>query len=364
MDSETDPVFIIAEAGVNHNGSVDLAFQLVDAAVDAGADAVKFQTFRADRLVTEDARKADYQQAATGAEESQYAMLKRLELPYAVHHELNAYCRKRGVRFLSTAFDSDSLRFLVDDMGVSTLKIASGEITNGPMLLEYARTGCDLILSTGMATLGEVEEALGVLAFGFLNGVDADKMPSSVAMQEAYASTEGQRLLQRKATLLHCTTEYPAPPNEINLNAMFTLRNAFGLPVGYSDHSEGATASIAATAMGATVIEKHFTLDRELPGPDHRASLDPVGLTQMVAALRSVEEMMGSGVKMPTPSEMNNRQVARKSVVAAEDIQPGELFSENNLDVKRPGDGISPMRYWQLLGKRADKRFAKESRIS
>ena len=347
------PVYIIAEAGVNHNGQRDLAFQLADAAVAAGADAVKFQTFKAEKLVTKSAIKADYQQKTTGGDESQYAMLKRLELDHQIHHELIQCCQEKGIEFLSTAFDAESLDFLANDLGVTRFKLPSGEITNGPLLLAHARFGRDIILSTGMATLAEVEEALGVIAFGLLHGQNTKQTPSRQAFHEAYSSAEGQKILKEKVTLLHCTTEYPAPDNEINLNAMITMRGAFGLQTGYSDHSEGITIPVAATAMGATLIEKHFTLDRELPGPDHQASLEPAELAEMIRSIRMVEQAMGDGVKSPTKSELRNRPIARKSLVAAEMIQAGDQYSEVNIAVKRPGTGITPMEYWEILGEQS-----------
>jgi N-acetylneuraminate synthase len=344
-------VFVIAEAGVNHNGNKEMAFQLVDAAVAADADAVKFQTFITANMVTKRAEKAVYQKQMTEVSESQFAMLKRLELPHETHLELINYCKQKNIGFLSTAFDSESLNFLANDLGLKTLKIPSGEITNGPLLLEHAQTGCDLILSTGMATLGEVEEALAVLTFGLINKADNLIQPSKAEFQKTYLSKEGQHLLKEKVTVLHCTTEYPATPKEINLNAMLTLRNAFGLKTGYSDHSEGIIVPIVASAMGATLIEKHFTLDKALPGPDHKASLEPEELRAMVCAIRTVKQVMGTGVKCPMKSELNNRSIARKSLVASQSIHTGELFSVENLAIKRPGTGISPMEYWDILGK-------------
>lgn len=350
-----DTVYIIAEAGVNHNGDSKLAFQLVDAAVQAGADAVKFQTFKAENMVTKKADKADYQKQTTQSDESQYTMLKRLELSYELHHELIKYCQQHGIEFLSTAFDQESLDFLVNDLGLKTLKIPSGEITNGPLLLAHAVTGCNLILSTGMATLGEIEEALGVLAFGLLYKGSSQIEPSRAAFQQAYLSAEGQAVLKQKVTLLHCTTEYPAPMEEINLNAMANMQKSFGLQAGYSDHSEGITVPTAATALGAKIIEKHFTLDRELPGPDHKASLEPDELVEMVNAIRVVEMAMGDGIKGPTPSEVKNREIARKSLVTRCKIVEGDLFTEENLVCKRPGVGISPMFYWEYLGQKSSK---------
>ena len=342
--------YIIAEAGVNHNGQSDLAFQLIDAAVAAGVNAVKFQTFRAEKLVTKEAAKADYQSKMTGDDESQYDMLKRLELDYLLHYQLSQYCDEQGIEFLSTAYDEVSLYFLANDLGLKTFKIPSGEITNGPFLLAHARFGCNIILSTGMSTLGEIEEALSVLAFGLIHGESNQCSPSKAAFHQAYASIEGQDLLREKVTLLHCTTEYPAPANEINLNAIQTMRSAFGLQTGYSDHSEGITVPVAATVLGATLIEKHFTLDRELPGPDHIASLEPDELNELVQAIRIVEQSMGDGIKIPTVSEMRNLPIVRKSLVAADEIRSGSQFCESNITIKRPGTGISPMEYWDLIG--------------
>lgn len=346
---------IIAEAGVNHNGDEKLAFQLVTAAYEAGADIVKFQTFKAKNLVVAQARQADYQVFNTQKNESQLAMLSRLELPYSVHHELLKYCNSLGIEFLSTAFDSESLSFLVNDLGLKRLKLPSGELTNAPFVLEHARTGRDLIVSTGMATLAEIESALGVIAFGYI--APHSVMPTELAFQEAYASAEGQRALKKKVTILHCTTEYPAPMEEINLKAMDTLANAFELAAGYSDHSEGIAIPIAAVARGAVLIEKHFTLDKNLNGPDHKASLEPDELANMVKAIRQIEMALGYAVKVPTVSEVKNKTVVRKSLVAAKTIKAGEKFTEENLTIKRPGSGISPYRYWEFLDKEASKNY-------
>ncbi len=354
-------VYIIAEAGVNHNGNADMAFQLVDVAVAAGADAVKFQTFKTENVVTKSADKAKYQKQTTDSNESQFEMIKKLELSHEMHHKLIAYCREKGVEFLSTAFDSESLNFLTNELGLKTLKIPSGEITNGPLLLEHAQTGCNLILSTGMATLGEIEVALCVLAFGLIN--NSKTKPSTATFQQAYFSTEGQKLLKERVTLLHCTTEYPAPLQDINLKAMHTMRTAFGLKTGYSDHSKGVTVPIAATAMGAILIEKHFTLDKTLPGPDHKASLEPDELIAMVQAIRTVEQVMGGGIKIPIPSELKNRPIARKSLVAAKNIKQGEEFTEVNIAIKRPGTGVSPMTYWEVLGTVAKSDILQDSVI-
>lgn len=346
---------IIAEAGVNHNGQEELAFALVDAAHKAGADIVKFQTFKAKNLVTEEAKQAEYQVTNTQKQESQLAMLSRLELSYEIHHDLVTYCNSLGIEFLSTAFDLESLDFLVNDLGLTRLKLPSGELTNAPLVLAHARTGCDLIVSTGMATLSEIETALGVIAFGYTAAQNAQ--PSMLGFQEAYASEAGQKALKEKVTILHCTTEYPAPMEEINLRAMDTLGRAFDLAAGYSDHSEGITIPIAAVARGAVLIEKHFTLDKNMEGPDHKASLEPKELEAMVKAIRQIEVALGSSVKTPTVSEVKNKSVARKSLVAATDIKEGEELTEFNLTIKRPGSGLSPYRYWDLIGSMATKGY-------
>ena len=348
MTAVDDRVYVIAEAGVNHNGDLALARKLVEVAVEAGADAVKFQTFRADTLATADAPKAGYQKTLTDAGESQFAMLRRLELSPAAHRELQALCRTCAVDFLSSPFDLQSLRFLTGELGLGTIKIPSGEITNGPLLLAAARSAKKLIVSTGMSTLDEVREALGVLAFGFIRPAPAK--PSRSAFAAAFADTEGRRAVSERVILLHCTSQYPAPDDEINLRAMATLRDAFATPVGLSDHSEGIAVPIAAVALGARVVEKHFTTDRALPGPDHRASLEPGELAAMIAAIRSVERARGNGVKAPTASEADTAQVARRSLAAITAIGAGSTFSEANMGTLRPGTGISPMEYWDRLG--------------
>ena len=304
-------VFVIAEAGVNHNGSLDLALQLVDAAKASGADAVKFQTFRADLLATRSAHKAAYQERTTANTESQFQMLQRLELDAAAHQRLIEHCSQIGIQFLSSPFDAQSADLLAA-MNVPLFKVPSGEITNLPFLEHIASKGRPVILSTGMSTLGEVEEAVHVL--------------------KAAGATE--------LTLLHCVTEYPAPFGQINLRAMQTLKIAFGLPVGYSDHTPGLEIAIAAVALGAEVIEKHFTLDRSLPGPDHAASLEPGELQQMVNAIRHVEVALGDGIKGPAPCELPNISVARKSLVAARDLPAGHRLVAGDLDIKRPGSGL------------------------
>lgn len=329
-------VFIIAEAGVNHNGSLDLAKRLIRIAADAGADAVKFQTFQAGSLVSKTARKAEYQERETGTAESQYEMLKRLELDPRAHADLQALCRESGIAFMSTPFDPESIK-LLHDLGMDIFKIPSGEITNLPHLRQIGALGKRVILSTGMSTMDEVGAALDALA-------KAGTPLSSI-------------------TVLHATTEYPAPMDEVNLLAMPAMREAFGVEVGYSDHTPGIEIPIAAAAMGARVIEKHFTLDRTMPGPDHKASLEPDELIAMVSAIRNLERAMGDGAKTPTASERKNMMVARKSIVAARPISKGETFTAANLAVKRPGTGISPMRWDEFLGKIADRDFREDEPI-
>ena len=358
--SGTRGALVIAEAGVNHNGSLERALEMVGVAARAGADYVKFQSFRSEDLVTRDAPKAAYQARETGKTGGQFEMLKRLELDDRQHRALLAACAEQGIGFLSTPFDPESLRYLAGELGLDTIKISSGDLTNPLILLEAGRSGRRVILSTGMATLAEVEEALGVLAFGLLDGEAA---PSRAAFRNAWCAPEGRAALAGKAVLLHCTTEYPAPFVEVNLAAMGTLAQAFGLPTGYSDHTTGIAVPVAAAALGAEVIEKHFTLDRALPGPDHKASLEPDELAEMIRAVRAVEAALGSAVKAPTKSEAGNMAIARKSLTAAAAIDPGEPFTADNLAVKRPGDGRSPMDYWALLGRTATRRYEADETI-
>lgn len=328
---------IIAEAGVNHNGSAELAFRLVDAAVEAGAHIVKFQTFKADKLVTKDAPQAAYQKRNIGEDSGQFAMLKKLELDDAVFRDLIRYCETKGIGFLSTPFDEDSARFLVD-AGMTSFKVSSGDLTNLPFLRALADYRLPMILSSGMATLAELDESVSALEKA---GLSIDKL-----------------------TLLHCTTEYPAPPGEVNLKAMQTIAAAYpGATIGYSDHTEGIHIPVAAAAMGAAVLEKHFTLDRAMEGPDHKASLEPGELKAMVDAVRIVTEALGNGRKAPTASELPNRLVARKSIVARRDIAAGELLSAENLVARRPGDGISPMRWDDLIGTRATRDYKANEKI-
>lgn len=325
-------IIVIAEAGVNHNGSLSLAKQLIDAAAAAEVDYVKFQTFKTENLVTLNAEKAEYQQRNTGETESQFSMLKKLELSKKDHEELIDYCRIRNVKFFSTAFDLESLDYL-HSLNLGLWKIPSGELTNYPYLKKIAGFGEPVILSTGMSELEEVREALQVL---LSNGLKREHI-----------------------TLLHCTTEYPTPWTDVNLRAMQTLQDTFGVNVGYSDHTEGIEVPIAAAALGAKVIEKHFTVDRNLPGPDHKASLEPAELKAMVTAVRHIEESLGDGRKIIAESERKNRDIARKSIIAARDIAQGEVLRETDLIVMRPGTGISPMRWNEVIGRIAIRDFRK-----
>lgn len=331
-------VMVIAEAGVNHNGSMENAFRLVDAAADAGVDYIKFQTFKAEKLVSGSAKKADYQiQNTLNSEETQLQMLQKLELSQEQHAQLIAYCQKKNIQFFSTAFDLDSLEYL-HDVGLKMVKIPSGEITNLPYLRKAARLFKQVILSTGMTTLSEIKDAVSVFTEA---GIPKENI-----------------------TILHCNTEYPTPMNDVNLKAMLHIQEVFGTEVGYSDHTNGIEVPIAAVALGATVIEKHFTLDRNLPGPDHKASLEPKELKAMVEAIRNIEKAIsGSGIKEPSPSELKNKDIARKSIVASKTIKKGEPFTEQNITVKRPGNGISPMRWDEVIGQIAKHDFHEDELI-
>lgn len=353
--------YIIAEAGVNHNGSIQIAKKLIDVAAESGADAIKFQTFKADKLVSKIAPKAEYQMQTTDVNETQYNMLKKLELTDSMHEEIFQYCKFKKIEFLSTPFDAESLNLLVNKFQLRTIKVPSGEITNGPFLLQISRMQRPMIISTGMSTLSDVEKALSVIAYGLIN--EHHDYPSQNDIIQAYSSESGQKALKNNVTLLHCTTEYPAPFHEVNLQAMKTLKAAFGLPIGFSDHTPGTSIPVAAVALGATVIEKHFTLDKEMEGPDHKASLNPDELKYMIQSIREVEAALGSPQKRPTSSELKNKDVARKSIVASKEIREGEVFTSENLAIKRPGNGISPMEYWSLLGKKATKKYAQDDLI-
>ena len=301
---------IIAEAGVNHNGSLDMAKLMIDAAVKAGADVVKFQTGKPENVISRNAAKAEYQLQTTGSGESQLEMVKKLELKKSDYHILVQHCKKQAIQFLSTPFDLDSVDFLSQTLGTPLLKLPSGEVTNPPLLFKSAQTGKPVILSTGMSTLGEVETALSILALGYLH---PEEDPSMMKAQAAFCSEEGQHILNENVTVLHCTTEYPAPFESVNLRKMDTLRSSFGLPVGLSDHSSGIAISIAAVARGAKIIEKHFTLDRSLPGPDHKASLEPDEFRAMVEGIRAVDKALGKSVKIPATVELKNKSIVRRS---------------------------------------------------
>ena len=344
----------MAEAGVNHNGSVDLACRLVDAAVDAGADVIKFQTFKAKDEIAVSALKAAYQKDPDSPDETQLEMVKKLELSYPEQKNVYEYCKARGIAFLSTPFERKSADFLISDLHLQTLKISSGDLTFAPLLFHIARKRVSVILSTGMATLGEIEDALGVLALGYLG---FDGYPNEKNIRAAFLSCRGQTLLREHVLLLHCTTEYPTPFEDANLSCIGTLRQAFGLQVGFSDHTTGIEAALASVVFGASLIEKHMTLDKNLPGPDHKASLSPAELRNLVSSVRNVERARGDGRKTPARSELKNTCVARKSLVAAKKIAKGERFTEENLACKRPGTGFSPMLYWSMLGETAKRNY-------
>jgi len=350
---------VIAEAGVNHNGSLKLALELVMAAAKAGADIVKFQTFNADAMVSHCAQKADYQKATTGLDETQLEMLKRYELSERDHIAIIERSEACGIEFLSTPFDIPSLE-LLEKLGLKRYKLSSGDITNWPLIHRIGMTGKPLIMSTGMSTLDEVRGALGVFLLGAL---EPERIPNEQILNDVCTSSTGKTYLEKNMTLLHCTTQYPTPLEDVNLLAMDLLRETFGLTVGYSDHAEGIFVSVCAAAMGASVIEKHFTLDKNLPGPDHRASITPDELAELVREVRMVERMLGKKEKGVTESEKSNIKIARKSLVALEDISQGGVFSPGNLGVKRPAGDISPTRYWEFLGKVADKDYARGERI-
>lgn len=353
--NDPDSVYLIAEAGVNHNGDMSLALEMIEAAADAGADAIKFQSFVPQALASAGAPKAEYQRREDPGSENQLAMLSRLALDFDDQHRLFEYCRDRDIAFLSSPFDMASARFLHEQLRLETIKLGSGELTNAPLLWQLIDTDAHLILSTGMATLDEIKTALGVCCLAL-----DDRAPASP--EQALRAFEPGRLNDR-VTLMHCTTAYPCPLEEVNLRAMDTLREATGLPVGYSDHSEGIAVSLAAAARGARLIEKHFTLDRKLPGPDHAASLTPRELTGLADGIRAVSRALGSAEKTPTPTERTNADAARKSLVAARPIKAGEPFDRENLTTKRPGDGLPPVHFWSLLGRPASYDYAADEPI-
>ncbi|MGM8213708.1 N-acetylneuraminate synthase [Virgibacillus sp. W0430] len=353
-------VFIIAEAGVNHNGSLKLAYKLVDAAVEAQADAIKFQTFKTEKLVTKTAKQADYQKKNIGEVSSQFDMLKKLELSYHDFKQLKQYCDEKDIIFLSTPFDLESVYFLIHELELPVMKVPSGEITNAPYLYEIAKQGIRVILSTGMATMEEIHLALAFLAYGYSGN-------SSISLKEAksfYETKEAKTLLRNKVSILHCTTEYPTPVEDVNLNVVDGMKKEFNLPIGLSDHSEGILIPIAAVAKGVSIIEKHFTLDKTLPGPDHVASLEPAQLKEMVQSIRVIESSLGEEKKKPLKRELKNKEVARKSLVAAKSIKAGDMFTKENLTIKRPGTGIAPYHYWNYLGEKSDKDYEEDEVIN
>lgn len=347
-------VYIIAEAGVNHNGSLNMAKQLIDVAKNAGADAVKFQTFKAENLVTRSAQQANYQVNNLGEATSQFEMLKQLELTYEEFVELKKYCDSIQIEFLSTPFDFESVDFLIEDIGMSKFKIPSGELTNSPFIHYIATKKKPMILSTGMATMADIHEALSFLAFGL---AFPTRLVDLNQVSTFYQTTEAKSLLREYVTVLHCTTEYPAPFETINLSAMNEMEKELQLPIGFSDHSEGIAVPIAAVALGAVVIEKHFTLDCNLSGPDHLASLEPKELEEMITGIRMIEQSLGTGEKTPTSIELENRKVARKSIVARTPILAGEIITEKHLSIKRPGNGMPPNSYWSLIGQQSGRSY-------
>jgi N-acetylneuraminate synthase len=358
--SKRTKTIIIAEVGVNHNGSLKLALELIDAAAAAGADVVKFQTFSAEQLSCEQTKLADYQKRSCGTFESQYDMLKTLELPIDFYPHLIKQCKKHNVQFMSSVFDRHDVDFL-NSLTMSHFKIPSGEITNGPLLFEVAKTNSSVILSTGMASLSEIEQALMVLAYGFLH---PNKQPSLDAFSKNWQHDNAHAVLADKVTLLHCTSDYPAALENVNLLAMQTLAGAFHVPIGYSDHTAGITIPLAAVTLGATVIEKHFTLDKNLAGPDHKASLEPQEFKNMVTMIREIELALGSPIKRRVAVEENTADVVRKSIIAQCNINEGELFTQENIAIKRAGKGLSPMHYWDLLGKKSTSSYEKSEIIS
>lgn len=345
--------YVIAEAGVNHNQNMATALRLIEMAAAAGADAVKFQTFNADKLASSSAPKASYQKKNTANDESQLAMLKSLELPLDWHLELQSHAHEVGIEFLSTAFDQDSLAFL-ETLDLPFYKVPSGEITNGPLLLSFARTGKKTVLSTGMSSLGEVEQALAILAWGYTQKDDPESLEQ---VWRHWATIEAGAVIAKNLTLLHCTSQYPTPIEEVNLSAMGTMSKAFRLPTGYSDHTQGLLVPSVAVAMGAKIIEKHFTLDRNLPGPDHLASLEPGELKQMVADIRQIEVLLGHGRKLTQPSEWDTRAAARQRIVASKKVAQGEQFGPSNLGTARAGKGELPVNIWDRFGQKAAGNF-------
>jgi N-acetylneuraminate synthase len=355
-----DSTFIIAEAGVNHNGSLERALGLVRAAASAGADAIKFQTFIASELVTRAAEKAAYQADKNSRGDTQHEMLGKLELEHDAFLQIQACCVENHIRFMTTPFDRTSLEFITSKLAIEYLKISSGDLTNGPLLLQASRTGLPIILSTGMSTIEEIGMALAVIAFGtrYAGGNPSRQILTGLANNNCEQELSG------RVSLLHCTTAYPTPYDEVNLRAIDTMKERFNLPVGLSDHTQGINIALAAAARGCGIIEKHLTLDKNLPGPDHTASLEPTEFAQMTNAIRQIEKALGSGIKAPTESEKANMAAARRSLVALQDINAGDVFTEENLGAKRPGSGISPFEYWDWLGKKAGRDYKKDEGIA
>jgi N-acetylneuraminate synthase len=354
---------IIAEAGVNHNGSIETAFKLIDAASDAGADIVKFQKYNTDLLATSNVDKAHYQKITTSKDISHYTMLKNLELSNESFVKIKDYCMSKGIELLLSVFDSESLNFAIEDLKVNKLKVASGELTNAPLLLQHSQKNCELIISTGMSNLNEIQGALEVISFGLLNNNHDDGTISRNNFKEAYESIAGKNELKKFVTLLHCVSEYPTDYADLNMLAMLTLKKKFSLNVGFSDHSLGILAPIVAASHGATIIEKHFTLDRSMEGPDHKASLTPDELKQMIQDVRSVKKIVGSEKKTPTKMEKANKDIVGKSLVALTEIKSGDKLTHSNIGVKRPGTGISPYFYWELIGTESKSDYKKDELI-
>lgn len=340
-------IYVIAEAGVNHNGSKEMAFELIDIAADAGADAVKFQTFSAVKLTAPNLVKADYQKKKTNQSESQQDMLKSLELPLEWHQDLKDKAEINGLDFLSTGFDIDSHKFLMK-LGIKKIKIPSGELTNGPLIWEVAQSGIDIIISTGMASIDEIEDALAIIAHSY----NFEEIPKNMnEVRKLWRNQKFKDSLQGKVTILHCTSQYPAKFKYVNLRAMQSIKEKFSLDVGYSDHTKGISIALAASAIGATVIEKHFTIDRGLPGPDHSASLEPNELKKMIQEIRNVEISLGDGIKRPQGDEEKMKLSARKQIIAAKDIKKGSLLNIEDLSSARCGKGMNPNDIWRLIGK-------------
>jgi N-acetylneuraminate synthase len=357
----SEKVLIIAEAGVNHNGSLERALEMVDVALEAGADIIKFQTFSADKLARKDAQLAEYQKKGDGDTRSQWDLLKGLELSHEEFAAIRDHAKARGIGFLSTGFDLDELRFLIDELNIPLVKVASGDLTFAPMLVEAGLSNLPVILSTGMANLEEIEQSLKFIAFGFAksNGIlPAEAFPSRAELDLYWDDPRVQNILAKKVTILHCTTQYPAELDILNLQAIKVIADKFGLPVGYSDHSAGTLASVLSVALGATVIEKHFTLDKTLEGPDHEASLDPIELKSMVDQIRDASIALGRPVKEMQPIEVSNRAAVRRSLVAKQDIAAGATITEADLECRRPGAGRTSFDFYEVIGTVATKAYA------